>query len=126
MVEQMEIQWPIHPVCWDTVCFIHQANLLTFSDCLGERKKTVREERELDKVALQQSSASNFVNILPMTRYNLSSIHLTVAGIGMENLSLQDDKNTEGNGEWDHVCDPTRWDITVVDLCHGASLKKGR
>lgn len=63
--------------------------MLTFSDCLGKKKKSVREERELDNVSLQQSSASNFVNILPMTRYNSSSIHLTVAGTGMEDLSLQ-------------------------------------
>lgn len=87
-------------------------------------KRTKPSERQVG----QGCSASNCINILPMTRSELYTIHLTVAGTGMEDLSLQFKtiKIQRGESEWDHVWDPTWWDITVALLRDAASLKWGR
>lgn len=60
----------------------------------SKRKKEEKDRRdeterqEIGRGCVATECAFNFVNILPMTRNNSLSINLTIAGIGMEALTL--------------------------------------
>lgn len=72
------------PADWLTFLNVFKKNKRKEKD----RRDEAERQREIGRGRVATECAFNFVNILPMTRNNSLSINLTIAGTGMEALTL--------------------------------------